>query len=351
MKTLFLKRLAALICAYGMLQLCSCALFSMLFEPDIQKEKEERFEQATGHQLLKIPLKEDKLGYIIDNGVFVKKVWGGKIVHSATGQNISLSYKREDFDKIKLFLGDDFSLGPELENVHHVVISLEDIQQYQLVDFQPLIEYMGQENLPLLQRDFVVSMLKVSKFNVTAFQKRAGEFGAEYHPYPMIKLRGSTGTGVQREDQQVGYNIFVGYKPYNGSEWLKNFEEMPKLDVWITQPDNNAIVKEVRARIRGTILRYPKLEDVYRNALRLYIMTRDEYEDQWILQPETRIDTDGNFEGVVRLGTLEAGNGHRYSVTAFATFFEINRDANPKIAFLPFNKGKYVINVKREDNF
>ena len=44
------------------------------------------------------------------------------------------------------------------------------------------------------------------------------------------------------------------------------------------------------------------------------------------------------------------GDGHRYSVTAFATYFEINREVNANIPFLPFNKGMFLINVTRRDD-
>ena len=328
----------------------SCALLSIL-SPDLQEEKEDRFRRATGHELLKIYNKEEKLGYVYDKGTLIKRVWGGEKVVQPTGQSIKLTYTREDFDKLKLLLGDDLSIGPGLENVHHIVVYLEDIHKYELTNIQPLIEYTGKESAELLQRPFIVSMLKVSKLSIEAYQKFAGEFGAEYRPYPMVKLRGSTGTSSQRKEEQVGYNIFIGYKLYDGSKWVQDFEDMPKLDVWIVRPKPDATIDGVRVRIVGTVLQYHKLQEEYQNRLRLYLMVRDEYQDQWLLQPKARLDTEGRFESIVRLGTLEKGDGHRYSIAVFATYFEINRKVNTIIPFLPFNKGKYIINVTRRDNF
>ena len=334
--------------------LSSCALLGMMMGDNVEAEKADRFEKATGHELLKMPIKEEKggtppLGYIFENGVFVKKVWGGRIEHSATGQNITLRYKKEDADKIKVFLGSDFSFGPELQNVNHFVLTLEDIHQYQLVDAQPLIEFMGKDSLPLLEQDFIISMIKVSKFSVQAFQKISAEFGAEYHPYPMVNLKGSTGTSAQRDDDQFGYNIFVGYKTYNGSHWLQDFESKPKINVAITHPADDATIPYAQTRVKGGISDYRMLTDEYRNRLRVYVITRNEFEDEWVLQPEARVGTDGKFESVVDLGTLRSGNGQRYSIAVFATYFAINKEANSKIPFLPFDKGRYLINVKRED--
>lgn len=332
--------------------LCSCALLGLLFDPSIEEEKADRFFTATHHQLLRIFTKEEKLGYIYDNGIFVKKVWGGtKIKPQATGQTIKLTYTKKDFDSLKLILGEELSLGPGLENVHHVVLQLEDIYKYELIDFQPLIEYMGENDLDLLGKEFVVSMLKVSKFSVRGYQKVMGEFGAEYRPYPFVKIKGSTGMSSERGEEQIGYNLFVGCKVYSGKKWVENFNAMPKLDVWITKPTNNITIKRVRARVEGSILQYNTIADEYKNKLRLYIMTRDEYKDNWILQSKARIDTGGNFEGIVKLGSLEKGNGHRYSIATFVTYFKINRKVNSTIPFLPFNKGKYIVNVKRDDDF
>lgn len=331
------------------LLLCQCAFLGALTDKDVEAEKADRFESATGHQILKIPLKEDKLGYVYDKGVFVKKVWGGKVEHSATGQTITLRYKKEDIDKIKLFLGDDLSLGPELQNIHHFVLTLEDIHQYQLVDPQPLIEFMGTENLPLIEQDFVVSMLKVSKFSVQAFQQIKGEFGAEYHPYPMVKLRGSTGTSVEREQEQMSYNIFIGYNLYNGVQWIQDFEKKPRVNMVISDPLNDAKIEYPLKRVRGQITDYTMLPDQFRNQLRVYVLARNEFDNHWLLQPEARLDTKGNFESVAQLGDLRVGNGQRYTIAVFATYFPVSQEANSKIPFVPFDKGKYLINVKRED--
>ena len=179
-----------------------------------------------------------------------------------------------------------------------------------------------------------------------------GQFGAEYRPYPMLKVGGKTGVSVHRKDEQIGYNVFIGYKLYNGSSWWdNNFESLPKVGVIINQPENESSIDRVRARVKGRIAQYNNLPEDDRNSLRMYIMTRSEYEDDWTLQSKATVDTEGLFEGIIKLGTLEKGNGHRYSVAAFVTYFDINRDVNSKIPFLPFNKGKYVIRVKREDNF
>lgn len=341
----------AVFIAYMLILPCSCAMWDSVFGPNIENEKEDIFFKKTGHQLLKIYVKEDKLGYIFDKGVFIKKAWGGRKIISHTGQDITLVYKRESFDKLKLFLGDDFDIGPHLDVVHYVEVHLNDVYQYQLTDVQPLIEYMGKESLPLLQQDFIASMIKVSRFSVEAYQKVAGEIAAVYRPYqlPMLKVKGSTGTSSSRTEDQVGYNIFVGYQLYNGTQWIQDFEETPKVEIWILNPNNDAIITRVRARIKGSIPNYYKLEEKYKNQLRVYLMTKDEYEDQWILQSKVTIDPDGRFEGIIKLGTLERGDGHRYSIAAFATYFDINREVNSKIPFLPFNKGKYQMYVTRKD--
>jgi hypothetical protein len=324
-------------------------MFGALFDPNVESETADHFERKTGHEILKIPLKEDKLGYVYEKGVFVKKVWGGKIVHNPIGENAILRYKKEDVDKIKVFLGDDFSIGPELQNIHHFVLTLENLSTYQLVDPQPLIEYMGQESLPLIEQDFVVSMVKVSKFSVQAFQQVKSGFGVEYYPYPMIKLSASTGSSVQREQEQTSYEIFIGYKLYNGESWIHDFEQKPSVNIMISDPANDAKLTYPLKQVRGCISDYKLLEKEYRTQLRVYVMTRDEFDAHWLLQPETRVGNDGNFEGVAQCGDLFAGNGHRYSIVVFATYFTINPAVNSKIPFLPFDKGKYLINVKRED--
>ena len=332
------------------IHLPSCALFGMLFTPNIEGEKKDRFLTATDHQLLKIYSKEEKLGYVYDNNIYVKKVWGGKKICQPTGQSIKLTYTQKDFDNLKVLLGDDLSLGPGLENIHHLELYLEDIHKCELIDIQPQIEYMGKEYTDLLRKPFIASMIKVTKMSIKAYQKVIGEFGAEYRPYPMIKLKGSTGTSSGREEEQVGYNVFVGYKTYDGSEWMQSFENMPKIDLWILRPEKNSIIKRDRVRITGSIVNYNKIEDDYKNRLRVYLMVRDEYFDNWILQSKTRVDNEGYFEGIVKLGTPESGDGHRYSIAAFATYFEINREVNSEIPDLPFNKGKYIINVTRKDD-
>ncbi len=331
--------------------LCSCAFLGRLIDPDLETIKKDRFLSSTGHEMLKILFKEDRLGYIYENDFFVKKVWGGNVVTQAIGQNIEINYTKNDFDKLKLLLGDDLSLGPELENIDYITLKLEDIKRHELVDFQPLIEYMGKDEMETLKKPFVVSMLNVSKFSVEAYQKTTGEFGAVYRPYPGITLKGSTGTSGKKEDKQTSYNVFIGYKLYDGYRWIDNFQNMPKVDIWILAPKNDEIVNRVRTRVKGSLPYYSTIEEDYKNKLSLYIMTQNEYQDDWILQSKVRIDTQGFFEGIVKLGELEQGNGHRYSIAVFATYFKINREVNSKIPFLPFNKGKFVINVKREDDF
>ena len=102
------------------LSLHGCALLGLLFEPNLEEEKKDRFLAATGHELLQIYTKEEKLGYVYDNNVLIKKVWGGKKISQPTGQSLKLTYTRKDFDSLKVILGDDLSLGPGLENVHHI---------------------------------------------------------------------------------------------------------------------------------------------------------------------------------------------------------------------------------------
>ena len=329
----------------------SCAVMDMLIEPDTMEQRIDRFKAATDHELFKIYIKEDKLGYIFDNGDPIKKVWGGKKVVSQTGQTIKLVYTRESFDKLKLFLGDDLSVGPGLENVHHVYVYLEDITKYELVDIQPMIEYMGDQHRELLKKKFVVSMIKVSKFSVEAYQKVMGDFGAEYRPYPMVKIKGSTGVSSKKGEEQAAYNIFVGYKLYDGSDWIDNFDALPKVDLKIEQPPADTTIDRVRARVKGRITGYATLPDTYKNKIWLYLMSRDEYRDDWLLQTRATINVNGEFEGVIKLGTLEEGNGHRYTIAAFITYFKINREVNSVIPILPFNKGKDIIRVKRKDNF
>ena len=203
----------------------------------------------------------------------------------------------------------------------------------------------------MLQKPFVISMIKVSKFGIEAYQKVIGEFGAEYRPYPFLKIKGSSGITSKEGEEQTGYNVFIGYKLYTGSDWIQDFSKMPKADILITDPNPNQMIDRVRARVRGSIINYHKIPDEYRNKIQLYLMIRNEYKDHWILQSKARIDTQGHFEGIVKLGTLEEGDGHRYSIAAFVSYFKINRKINSKIPLLPFNKGKYIINVKREDDF
>ncbi|WP_419655887.1 hypothetical protein [Desulfosarcina variabilis] len=57
------------------------------------------------------------------------------------------------------------------------------------------------------------------------------------------------------------------------------------------------------------------------------------------------------FEGVAHLGTLQSGDGHRYTIAAFVTYFQIIREVNSSIPILPFNKGKDIISVSRKDFF
>lgn len=334
-----------------MTALSSCALLGLLFEPDLEEEKQDHFERSTGHQLLKIGEKEPKLGYIYEDGTFTKKVWGGKEVMSQLNYSTKLIYTKEDLDQIKLFLGDDFELGPHLKNIHHIYVNLDDIHRYQLTDLQPMIEYMGKEDRPLLEEDFVVSMIKVTRFSVEAYQEVEGAFGAEYRHYELpFKISGSTGSTSTRTEEQVGYNIFIGYKLYNGSRWIKDFEATPKVDIWILHPNDDAVIDQVRGRVKGSILNYHKLEEDYRTQLRLYLMVRDHYyDDDWVLQSKVSIDTLGRFEGLVHLGTLKKGDGHRYSIAVFATYFDINREVNSRFPFLPFNKGQYIIYVTRRD--
>ncbi len=337
--------------SFFILSLSSCALLDSALDEDLVAKREDRFKASTGHELFKIYSKDDRLGYIYENGSFVKKVWGGKKIVSPSGQTIKLLYTRESFDKLKLFLGDDLSVGPGLENVHHFKVYLESVEKHELVDFQPLIEYMGENNIPTLEKPFIVSMIKVAKFSVEAYQKFNGDFGVEYRPYPLVKIKGSTGSGTKKSEEQTAYNIFVGYKTFEGQEWVNDFEAMPKVQLNIAQPENDEIIDRVRVRVRGAIEDYSLLSDVQKNQMQLYIMTRNEYEDDWLLQSKTTIDTEGFFEGIVKLGDLEKGNGHRYSIAVFVTYFKINRKVNSVIPILPFNKGKDIIYVKREDNF
>jgi hypothetical protein len=281
----------------------------------------------------------------------VKKIWGGRVQISPTGQTIKLAYTKESFDKLKLFLGNDFNVGSGLENVHHVYIYFEDVQKFDLVDFQPLIEYMGKDKINLLKKKFVVSMIKVSSFRVEAFRKIKGEFGTEFQPYPLTKAQLASGVTSTKQEEQSAYNVFVGYKLYAGKDWIIKFDKMPKMDVNIASPEKDQIIDRVRTRVRGKISNYEKLSDKYKNQMWLYLMVRDEYEDNWLLQKRATVNDTGDFEGIVHLGSLESGDGHRYSIAAFVTYFKINRDVNSVIPILPFNKGKDIISVSRKDSF
>ena len=336
------------------LVLASCALLGRVFPPDLEEEKKDSFFEKTGHEMLKMLQKEQKLGYLCDNGVFIKKVWGGKIEEVSVRQDITLVYRRNDFDKLKLLLGSELSVGPGLENVYYIILKLEDIKQYRLDEPQPLIQYMGPESLELLQKPFVISMIKVTRYSVTAYQQGEAELEGVYIPHPLVRIQGSTGSKSTRESDEYGYNAFVGYKTYDGSEWVqKYFEHKPKADLVILNPLENDKIPEVRLRLQGSILNYSQIPEEYQNQLRIYLMVQDEYQnDYWLLQSKAVIDRKtGHFGGMLMLGTLQSGNGHRYSIVAFATYFDINREANSKIPFLPFNKGQALVNVQRQDNF
>ncbi len=332
------------------LSLFSCALFGRIFPPDLEQEKQDRFLAATGHDMLKILFQEDRLGYVFENDIFVKKVWGGKVVEQAVNQEIRIVYERKDFDKLKLFIGDDLSIGPSLENIHYMILRLENVKRYELVDFQPLVAYMGTHNVELLKKPFVASMIKAAKYSVEAYQKMSSEIEGAYIPHPMVMIKAKTGTESKNSDEQYGYNAFVGYKLFDGSQWILDFEKTPKVQVYINSPQDNEVIKNVRVRIKGSLIDYHQLPEHYKNQLRLYVMVRNEYQDDWILQTKARLDpNNGKFEAIALLGDLERGNGHRYSVVAFVSYFDINRESNSTFPFLPFNKGQYLVNVQRND--
>jgi hypothetical protein len=343
--------LQVLLVVFFLSSLSSCSALHYLQAPKTKEMTVDRFEEMTGHTLLDVCTKEDALGYLYDNGVFVKKIWGGRVQISPTGQTIKLAYTKESFDKLKLFLGNDFNVGSGLENVHHVYIYFEDVQKFDLVDFQPMIEYMGKNNIGILKKKFVVSMIKVSSFRVEAFRKIKGEFGTEFQPYPLTKAQLASGVTSTKQEEQSAYNVFVGYKLYAGKDWIIKFDKMPKMDVNIASPEKDQVIDRVRTRVRGKISNYEKLSDKYKNQMWLYLMVRDEYEDNWLLQKRATVNDTGDFEGIVHLGSLESGDGHRYSIAAFVTYFKINRDVNSVIPILPFNKGKDIISVSRKDSF
>lgn len=331
--------------------LSACSVIGYLTAPDAQHLAEQRFAGITGHKLMNIYTKEDMLGYIYEDGNFRKKVWGGKVIVSPTGQDIKLVYTRENFDKLKLFLGSDFSIGPGLETVHHINVYFEDVYKYELVDQQPLIEYMGADSLSLLKEKFIVSMIKVSHYRMEAFKKIKGEFGTEFRPYPMAKVDASSGGATSSGDERKAFNIFVGYKLNQGKDWIQDFDKMPKVTVNIAHPAPDERIDRVRTRVRGNIEAFSSLNERFKNKMWLYIMVRDEYEDDWRLQKRATINAQGEFEGVAHLGSLELGDGHRYSIAAFVTYFQLNREVNSSIPILPFNKGKDVISVSRKDSF
>lgn len=331
--------------------LSACSVIGYMTAPNAQRLAEQRFAEITGHKLMDVYTKEDRLGYLYEDGNFIKKVWGGKVIVSPTGQDIKLIYTRENFDKLKLFLGSNFSIGPGLETVHHINVYFEDLYKYELVDHQPLIEYMGGDSLTLLKKKFVVSMLKASHYRMEAFKKIKGEFGTEFQPYPMTKVDASSGGATSSGDERKAFNIFVGCKLSQGKDWILNFDQMPKVNVKISHPGADTRIDRVRTRVRGNIESFSSLNERYKNKMWLYIMVRDEYEDDWRLQKRATINAEGDFEGVAHLGTLERGDGHRYSIAAFVTYFQLNRDVNSSIPILPFNKGKDVISVSRKDSF
>ena len=324
----------------------------MITRPNPLKKQTEQFESMTGHTMLAVHTTEDKLGYILDNGTFVKQVWGGRTVVSSAGESMEFTYTRENFDKLRLFLGDQFNWGVSLETAHHVDVSLEDIQRYEIVDYQPLVEYMGEQFADLVKHEFVVSMIKVTKFSMRAYKKVTGKFGTEFQPYPLARVAAETGGSLTDSNEYAGYNVFVGYRMYDGYKWWdNNFEKMPKVTVEIESPAPDSVIDRVRTRVRGSVKEFSKLPDAVRTRMRLYVMTRDEYEDNWLLQSKATIDEEGVFEGIARLGTLDAGDGHRYSLAVFVTYFDLNREVNSTIPYLPFNMGKQTLMVTRKDSF
>lgn len=197
---------------------CSCATISFFRQPDLQKKQKERFETMTGHTMLAIHATEPKLGFVMDDGVFVKKVWGGREMVSAGGENIELTYTRENFDRLRLFLGDQVSFGTSLETAHHIDVSLEDMRRYELADWQPLIEYMGEQSEGLIQQDFVVSMIKVTKFSMRAYKKVTGTFGTEFQPLPLARAGVETGGSTTEGTEYVGYKCL----------WATGCTEVPR---------------------------------------------------------------------------------------------------------------------------
>ncbi len=238
-----------------------------------------------------------------------------------------------------------------METVHHINVYFEDATKYELVDPQPLIEYMEPDSANLLEKEFIVSMIKVSHYRLEAYKKVKSEFGTEFRPYPMVRTDGSTGGSATRLDERTAFNIFVGYKLYQGQDWIIDFNRLPKVDLKISNPKHDARIDRVRTRVRGIIDGFPDMKDRYKNKMWLYIMVRDEYQDNWLLQKRATINALGEFEGVAHLGTLESGDGHRYSIAAFVTYFKLNREVNSSIPILPFNKGKDIISVSRKDSF
>ncbi|HON43767.1 MAG TPA: hypothetical protein PLR86_00260, partial [Planctomycetota bacterium] len=253
------------------------------------------------------------------------------------------------FDEVKAILNSSFRVGPSLENAHSIYLFLEDITKYELIDPQPLIEYMSPDNTELLQKPFVYSMIKVSKMSIQTRKQITGGVNAEYELSPKIAVTAGTGVGTEHTSEDAGYNVFVGQKFMEGAQWVDNFHDAPKVDIVLIKPLKDAVIDQVQARVQGHILQYHLIPENFQNKLQLYIMVQNEYEDDWILQSKARVDMNGYFEAILKLGTLEEGNGHRYSISAFATYFKINREVNSTIPFLPFNKGQYIINVKRQD--
>lgn len=308
-------------------------------------------EEKTGHQFTPFLEAEHKLGYVTQDRFFVKQVWGGNVVETSLGQDVTCTFTYRDFDQVRAFIGSDLSVSPSLEGVDMVRLRLENIKRYELKDPQPLIQYLGEENRNDLEKPFVFSMIKASKFSIEAYQRTSFETEAAYIPHPAVKLQAKTGFSKEGSQDNVGYDAFVGYQVMDGREWLAQFEQKPKVTVKITTPVADAIIDKPRIRVKGIIPDYHTLPDEYKNQLRLYLMVRSQQlGTDYMLLPKLQIDPNsGYFEGIVTLGTLDEGDGHRYSIVAFVTYFEINRTANAKIPHLPFNKGQAVVNVTRRD--
>lgn len=336
--------------------LFSCALSHQLcVQIGLCKTGEESalscMEEKTGHNFTPFLEAEHKLGYIMQDRFFVKQAWGGNVAETSLGQDITCTFTYKDFDKVRAFIGTDFNVSPSLEGVDMVRLRLENIKRYELKDPQPLIQYLGEENRKILEQPFVFSMIKASKFSIEAYQKTSVDTEAAYVPHPMVKLHAKTGFTHEGSQENVGYEAFVGYQILSGKDWLADFESKPKVTVRITSPVPNAIIDKPRIRVKGTIPDYLMLPDEYKNQLRLYLMVRSQQlGNDYVLLPKLQIDPNsGNFEGIVTLGTLDEGDGHRYSIVAFATYFEVNRTVNAKIPHLPFNKGQALVNVTRRD--